>query len=106
VSINRLTDWLHFVDCELEAVQHLHALPSAGQGLVRRATSAVDAWAVRHGLPGGSLYLAHAIKQRPGLRRPSTFALARSPRLAGLAVAGRPSPAPRQPQAAPRDRAA
>jgi SAM-dependent methyltransferase len=106
VSLHRLTDWLHLVDCELEEAQHLHAIARTGQNAFRRASTALDGWAIRHGLPGGSLYLAHAIKQRPGLRRPHRLVLAPRPRLSGLAVAGRPSPAPRHPGATSRDRAA
>jgi len=106
VSLHRLTDWLHLVDCELESVQHLHALPKTGQGRLREVFTRPDAWAVNHGLPGGGFYLAHAIKQRPGVRRPRPFALTRKSALAGLAVAGRPSPAPRQPRSSASDRAA
>ena len=43
---------------------------------------------MRHALPGGGLYIAHAIKQIPGARRPSPLRLpARKPR-AGLALVG------------------
>ena len=98
VSAQRLTDWLHLVNCELEAVRHLHHVPLVGSGRLRRAIEAVDRWALRQGLPGGSVYLAHALKQVPGARRPRPLPQAADSRLAGLAVAGRPTPAPRQPR--------
>lgn len=98
VSPQRLTDWLHLVHCEIEAVQHLYPLPLAGRGRLRRALETVDSWAMRHRLPGGSVYLAHAIKQIPGIRRPRPVLIRRDARLPGLAVAGSPTPAPRQPR--------
>jgi SAM-dependent methyltransferase len=103
VSLHRLTDWLHLVDCELESVRHLYPLPLSGEGRLRRTVSAFDGWAMRHRLPGGSLYIAHALKQIPGARRPRPVAALPRKRLIGLAVAGRPTPAPRSPRkAAPR----
>lgn len=98
VSAHRLTDWLRLVDCELESVRHVHHLPLLGRGRLRRGIEAVDRWAMRQGLPGGSVYLAHALKQIPGARRPRPVRPAAESRLAGLAVAGRPTPAPRQPR--------
>lgn len=98
VSAHRLTDWLHLVNCELETIRHLHHLPLLGRGRLRGGIETVDRWALRQGLPGGSVYLAHALKQVPGARRPRPVRLAADSRLAGLAVAGRPTAAPRQPR--------
>ena len=106
VSPHRLIDWLHLVDCQLEAMHYLYPLPLFGSGRVRRAISRFDSWALRHQLPGGGVYMAHAIKQiaaiRPRRRRSSV-----SSALAGLAVAPRPQATPRQHgRQAARDRAA
>lgn len=106
VGLQRLTDWLHLLDCEMESVRHLYPIPPRGQGRLRRFTDAVDAWAMRYDLPGGSLYLAHAIKQIPGARRPRLVAAAQSRRLVGLAVAGPPTAAPRHHRTPGKDRAA
>lgn len=100
VSLHRLTDWLHLVDCELESIQHLYPLPMPALGRnnarVRKLVDRVDAFGARHKLPAGSLYIAHAIKQIAGIRRPRSLPLRARERLLGLAVAGSPSPTPRQ----------
>lgn len=96
VSLHRLTDWLRLLDCELETIDHLYPVPLVGRGRLRRAVESIDTWAMRHALPGGGLYIAHAIKQIPGARRPSPLRLpARKPRT-GLAVAGSGRAAPEQ----------
>lgn len=106
VSLHRLTDWLHLVDCELDSAQHLYPLPLTGQGRLRRVIESVDSWAMRNQLPGGSLYLAHAIKQIPGARRPRLVPVRQKAPIPGLAVTGRPTPAPRSPGQGRRDLAA
>jgi SAM-dependent methyltransferase len=98
VSPHRLVDWLHLVDCQLENMHYLYPVPLMGSGRVRRALSRFDKWALRQQLPGGGLYIAHAIKQigavRPRLQRSRvSSALA-----AGLAATSRPQAAPRQPR--------
>ncbi len=70
VSLHRLTDWLNLLDCELESVQHLFPLPPSASPRLRRMAESIDQWAVGHRLPGGSVYIAHAIKQIAGMRRP------------------------------------
>lgn len=70
VSLHRLTDWLRLLDCELASVQHLFPLPPAGESRLRGLAEKVDRWATRHRLPGGSLYIVHAVKQIAGMRRP------------------------------------
>lgn len=83
VSQGRLTDWLRLLGCEVERIHHLFPLPPWGGERFRRTASRLDRWAARRGLPGGSLYLAHAIKEVPNLRRPPVSARRR---LIGLAV--------------------
>jgi len=83
VSQGRLTDWLHLVGCELEQFHHLCPLPLWGGERLRRTVTRVDDWAARRNLPGGSLYIAHAIKEVPNIRRtPDRLAVPR--RLIGL----------------------
>ncbi|MFK7831477.1 MAG: class I SAM-dependent methyltransferase [Congregibacter sp.] len=101
VSLHRLTDWLHLLDCELDSIQHLFPLPmpaQRGRGTRRRGLAErVDQFAAKHQLPGGSLYIAHAMKQIGGVRRPRLVPLRTRDRFVGLAVAGSPSPTPRHP---------
>jgi hypothetical protein len=66
----------------------------------------VDRWAMRHNLPGGSVYIAHAIKQIAGVRRPRPVDARAPRRLPGLSVAGAPAPTPRQPRKESSDLAA
>jgi SAM-dependent methyltransferase len=98
VSPHRLLDWLHLLDCQLESMHYLYPVPLFGHGRLRRGISRFDEWALKHQLPGGGVYMAHAIKQiaavRPRMRRQRV-----SRALSGLAVAGRPQAAPRHPQA-------
>lgn len=92
VSQYRLTDWLHLVGCRVERFDHLYPLPPWGGTRLHRASAAVDAAFNRHQLPVGSVYLAHAIKQVPNVRRP-VQRLARRRSLIGLGV-GNPAPTP------------
>lgn len=90
VSQYRLTDWLHLVGCQVKGFDHVSPLPTLGGKQVRRATAAVDDAFNRHHLPLGSVYLAHAIKQVPNIRRP----VQRLPRRRALIGLGVPNPAP------------
>ncbi|MFN2289084.1 MAG: class I SAM-dependent methyltransferase [Chromatocurvus sp.] len=92
VSQYRLTDWLHLVGCQVEGFDHILPLPSWGGGQLRRAAAAVDSAFNRHHLPLGSVYLAHAIKQVPNIRRP-VQRLPRRRAIIGLGVAN-PAPTP------------
>lgn len=106
VSLHRLTDWLHLLDCEIAGVQQLYPLPLVGQGRLRTVIGNIDNWAARHKLPGGGVYIAHAIKQIAGLRRPRLQPARARKRLIGLSVAGSPAPTPRQPRSGNSDLAA
>lgn len=97
VSPQRLSDWLRLVDCEIEATHHLYPIPLIGRGRLRGMIEGVDNWSAGHGLPGGSVYITHAIKRISGVRRPRPLSFAAPERLVGLAVAGSPAPTPRQP---------
>lgn len=99
VSVHRLTDWLRLLDCELESTQYLFPLPLVGTGRSRRIVGSVDKWANKHSLPGGGIYIAHAIKQIAGVRRPRSLRVRARESLRGLSVAGSPAPTPRQPRA-------
>ncbi|MFN2328906.1 MAG: class I SAM-dependent methyltransferase [Chromatocurvus sp.] len=92
VSQYRLTDWLHLVGCKVERFDHLYPLPPWGSERFHGAAAALDAAFNRHQLPIGSVYLAHAIKQVPNIRRP-VQRLARRRPLIGLGVA-KPAPTP------------
>ncbi|WP_439107575.1 class I SAM-dependent methyltransferase [Congregibacter sp.] len=106
VSLRRLTDWLRLLDCELESAQQLFPVPLAGKGRWRRFVGRVDAWACDHKLPGGSVYIAHAIKQIGGVRRPRSLRVLARESFRGLSVAGSPAPTPRQPRTKNSDLAA
>jgi SAM-dependent methyltransferase len=98
VSQSRLGDWLRLVGCEVERFHHVSPLPPWGGERLRRNASRLDAWADRRRLPGGSLYIAHAIKQVANLRRPP---LSVRRRLIGLTVpkpVASPGGVPRQPR--------
>lgn len=97
VSLHRLTDWLRLLDCELESAQQLFPVPLSGRGRWRRFVGNVDDWACDHNLPGGSVYIAHAIKQIAGVRRPRSLRARARASFRGLSVAGSPAPTPRQP---------
>lgn len=106
VSPHRLIDWLHLVDCQLEAMHYLYPLPLVGSGKIRNTISRFDQWALRYELPGGGLYVAHAIKQIAAVRPRMRLNRVHNP-LAGLAVPSGPQATPRQPRSAfPTDRAA
>lgn len=92
VSQYRLTDWLHLVGCQVERFDHLYPLPPWGNGRLRRAAAGVDDAFNRHQLPLGSVYLAHAIKQVPNVRRPIQRVVPRRA-LIGLGVTN-PAPTP------------
>lgn len=92
VSQYRLTDWLHLVGCRVERFDHLCPLPIWGSGRSSRAAAALDAALNRHGIPLGSVYIGHAIKQVPNVRRPVTR-VARRRSLIGLGVTN-PAPTP------------
>lgn len=99
VSPHRLMDWLRLLDCKLEAMHYLYPLPIVGNGRLRSAIGRFDAWAMRQQLPGGGIYLAHAIKERAALRpRQQRIAVARA--IPGLAVVGSPQAARRRDRAA------
>jgi SAM-dependent methyltransferase len=106
VSAHRLTDWLSLLDCELESIEQLFPIPLMGAGRVHQLIADVDRWAMRHNLPGGSVYIAHAIKQIAGVRRPRPVDARAPRRLPGLSVAGAPAPTPRQPRKETSDLAA
>lgn len=97
VSPGRLTDWLHLLDCELDSVSHHYPIPLPGHGRLQRWIGALDQWAARKRLPGGGVYVAHAVKHIGGVRRPRPLGRWARARLAGLSVAPRPSPTPRHP---------
>lgn len=105
VGLHRLTDWLHLVDGELESIQHLYPLPLSGQGRLWRISAGADRFFARHQLPGGGVYMAHALKQIPGARRPRPVTAQAPARFAGLRVARSPTPTRRQ-DAQPARRAA
>ncbi|MFT4768881.1 MAG: SAM-dependent methyltransferase [Glaciecola sp.] len=106
VSLGRLTDWLRLLDCELESTQQLFPLPLAGKGRFRRFVGRVDQWACDHSFPGGGVYIAHAIKQIAGVRRPRSLRARARASFRGLGVAGAPAPTPRQPRSDNSDQAA
>jgi SAM-dependent methyltransferase len=99
VSPHRLHDWLRLVDCQLEAIQYLYPLPLFGSGSLRRAIGRFDDWAMRRDLPGGGIYIAHAIKERAAMRpvRPRNRVQSALP---GLALVGSPRAARRRDRAA------
>lgn len=96
VGLHRLTDWLHLVDGELESIQHLYPLPLSGQGRLWRISAGADRFFARHQLPGGGVYMAHALKQIPGARRPRPVTAQAPTRFAGLRVARSPTATRRQ----------
>lgn len=108
VTLHRLTDWLRLLDCELESAQHLFPIPLAGTGRLRNFVGRIDEWACDNSLPGGGIYIAHAIKQIAGIRRPRSLRARARESFRGLSVAGTPAPAPtpRQPRSDSRDLAA
>mgnify|MGYP001824517097 FL=1 len=97
VSERRLTDWLHLLGCEVQSSTRLYTVPPIGGGRVRQWLMRCDDWSSRHNLPGGGIYILHAIKQVSALHRPRRQLRLRRERLIGLAVpkpSAAPSPAP------------
>lgn len=90
VSQYRLTDWLHLVGCKVEQFDYIYPLPPWGGGRTQRVAVALDKALHYQRLPVGSVYLAHAIKQVPNIRRPVRRLTPRRS-LIGLGVAN-PSP--------------
>jgi SAM-dependent methyltransferase len=94
VSEGRLTDWLHLLGCEVEDITRIGSVPLAGGKTLRRWLTRLDDWGNRHNLPVGSLYILHAIKHVPALRRPRRRWALRRERLFGLVPKPRPAPSP------------
>ncbi len=99
VSESRLTDWLHLLGCEVQDATRLGAVPIAGRGAIRRWLMRLDDWSNRHNLPGGGLYILHAIKHVSAVHRPRRQWQLRRERLIGLVPkpAAAPAPTPFQP---------
>ena len=99
VSEKRLTDWLHLLGCEVQDCTRLGALPLLGRGAMRRWLMRLDGWSNRHNLPGGSVYILHAIKQVSAVHRPRRQWQLRRQRLMGLVPkpAAAPTPTPYRP---------
>jgi len=100
VSERRLTDWLHLLGCEVQSSTRLYTVPPIGGGRIRQWLMRCDGWSSRHNLPGGGIYILHAVKQVSALHRPRRQLRLRSERLIGLAVP-KPSTAPSPAPAAP-----
>ncbi len=92
VSLSRLTDWLHLLGCEVEGITRVGSVPIGGGDMLRRWLVRADNWGNRHNLPLGGLYILHAIKHVPALRRPRRQWRLHRERLFGLVP--RPTPAP------------
>jgi hypothetical protein len=92
VSQGRLTDWLHLLGCEVEHITRVGSVPVVGGQTLRRWLGRADAWGNRHNLGVGGLYVLHAVKHVPALRRPRRQWRLRRERLFGLLP--RPAPAP------------
>lgn len=86
VSRHRASDWLQLLGCEVQSCNYLYSLPPIGSGALNRWSSGADAWANKHNLASGGLYVLHAIKQVSALNRPRLGLRARGGRLIGLAV--------------------
>ena len=96
VSEKRLTDWLRLLGCDVQCARRCYAVPPFGGRKLRQWLLGCDAWSNRHNLPGGGIYIVHAIKQVGALHKPRLQFLRRQ-RLMGLAVpkpAAAPSPTP------------
>jgi SAM-dependent methyltransferase len=94
VSESRLTDWLHLLGCEVQDCTRLGAVPLVGGGALRRWLMRLDGWGNRHNLPGGSLYILHAIKQVSAVHRPRRQWQLRRERLISLVPKPAPAPTP------------
>ncbi len=94
VSESRLTDWLHLLGCEVQDTQRLGTVPQAGRGRFRGWLARIDGWCNSHNLPGGSVYILHAIKQVSAVHRPRRQWQLRRERLIGLVPKPVPAPSP------------
>lgn len=92
VGRSRLIDWLHLLGCEVEDCTFVGSIPLGGGATLRHWLRRVDNWGNRHRLPTGGIYILHAIKHVPALRRPRRQWQLRRERLFGLVP--RPAPAP------------
>ena len=97
VSESRLTDWLHLLGCEVQDTVRLGMLPLAGRGALRRALVRVDNWSQRHNLPGGGIYILHAIKQVSAVHRPRRQWQLRREQLISLVPKPAAAPTPYRP---------
>jgi SAM-dependent methyltransferase len=94
---SRLTDWLHLLGCEVEAVHNLYAIPPAGSGRLRRTLTGLDQFARDHNWPLGGIYVLHAIKQVRGRNRPRAALQVQRRRLIGLVPKPTAAPVPATP---------
>lgn len=99
LSAGRLSDWLNLLGLEPDSVSQCYAVPPFGGRRLRRVVKSINRWCASHGLPGGGVYVVHALKQVPGGIRPALKQ--RRARLIDLAVpkpvsAPRPAPTPRR----------
>jgi SAM-dependent methyltransferase len=94
VSESRLTDWLRLLGCEVQDRSRIGVAPLLGGGTLRRWLTRLDDWGNRHNLPGGSIYVLHAIKQVSALHRPRRQWQLRRERLISLVPKPAPAPAP------------
>jgi SAM-dependent methyltransferase len=97
VGERRLTDWLHLLGCEVQAVQRFYSVPPVGGERLRRGLQAIDNWGSSFNSPLGGLYMLHATKQVVGLPRPKRLQRSKSGRMIGLVPKPAPSPTPSAP---------
>jgi SAM-dependent methyltransferase len=92
VSEKRLTDWLHLLGCEVQAVRRVYTVPPLGGGKIRAGLVSLDQWSSGLNLPLGGVYLLHATKQVTGLNKPRRLQRGRRGRLVGLVPKSAPTP--------------
>jgi SAM-dependent methyltransferase len=97
VGERRLADWLNLLGCEVHETLHLYNLPPVGKGKLREWMRQGDAWASKHNLPLGGIYILHATKQVAGIYQPHRRRMSRSSRLIGLVPKPVPTPTPSVP---------
>ena len=97
VSESRVTDWLHLLGCEVQDCTRLGTVPLAGSGALQRWLMRLDKWGQRHNLPGGGLYIIHAIKQVSAVHRPRRQWQLRRERLISLVPKPAAAPSPYRP---------
>jgi SAM-dependent methyltransferase len=97
VSESRLTDWLHLLGCEVQDSRRLAWIPLLGRGAIGRWLAGANVWGDRHNLPTGSVYILHAIKQVPAVRRPRLQWQLPRERLISLVPKPAPTPTPYRP---------